>query len=302
MQTVARGDACTAGDSLKRPPIIWHMRLFTVIKPVDPPRGPESSSWRYLWGSEDLAILCLTATTGLNIVKQSLEYSELMDYPMLDRYYSNQNMLTPIIEVLAIRHRPALFLMLAVKEMPARFDPVSYDFPIIVCDISPFKSYPDEYLCISGDNMFVQQVLLLRNDTRQVRDDKLELLATHCGRLVNPFQRPPEFSVRHDPRQASAGLDRVYWPKNRVTGRSLVGQNYIIFYLTEMWPGGTSAVIPAADVAQIRTLFPGAPILGGRGKCFMANQNISLNTQSTQHSSALQMRPTTTVVTVLCFG
>ncbi|GAV07450.1 hypothetical protein RvY_17281 [Ramazzottius varieornatus] len=141
----------------------------------------------------------------------------------------------------------------------------------------------------------VKWVLLLWNDTTQVRDDKLGHLAAHCGRLVNPFPRPEDFPMRADSRQANVGLDKVYWPTNRIHGSSSVGQNYIIFYLTEMWPGGTSAVIPAADVAQRRTLFPAAPILGGRGKCFMANQNILLNAQSTQHSSALQMRPTTTV-------
>lgn len=84
----------------------------------------------------------------------------------------------------------------------------------------------------------MQQVLLLRNDTRQVRDDKLEHLAAHCGKLVNPFRRPEEFLLKTDPRQANVGLDRVYWPRNRIHGSSTVGHNYIVFYLTEMWPGG----------------------------------------------------------------
>ncbi|GAV07446.1 hypothetical protein RvY_17279 [Ramazzottius varieornatus] len=106
MKTVSRGGACSAETSEKLSPLIWHMRLFAVVKPVDPPRGAESSSCRYLWGSEDKTVLCLAATSGLRIAKQSLEYSELMDYPMLERYYTNHNMLTPTVEVLSIRHRP----------------------------------------------------------------------------------------------------------------------------------------------------------------------------------------------------
>ena len=72
-----------------------------------------------------------------------------------------------------------------------------------------------------------------------------------------------------------------------------------------MWPGGTSKECPVADTALLRELFPEAPILGGRGKHFVANQTIPVQTAGQSPTGAtcgaLKKLSIPTVVTVLVF-
>ena len=158
---------------------IWHLRLFTVLKPLQ-----QNVLDHNLWSSEDMTLLFFPKNAKIQFTKGPIEYSDLMEYPMLERYYTNHNMLTPIIEMINHRHRPK-FLLLAVKELPENFQPVVYDFPIIVCDVSPFKNYPEEFLCFNGgEDVKVFQVVLDVGDSRATRDEKIQALRHCCGPAI----------------------------------------------------------------------------------------------------------------------
>ncbi|OQV22881.1 hypothetical protein BV898_03313 [Hypsibius exemplaris] len=154
---------------------IWHLRLFTILKP-NHCNPAETSS---IWSSEDLTLLFFPKNCNISFTRGPIEYSDLMNFPMLERYYSNRNMLIPIIEILNQRYHPK-FLLLSMKELPEDFQPVSYGFPIVVCDISPFKNYPEEFLCMTGETK-IFQVVLEMNDSRSARDEKIRTLQQRCG-------------------------------------------------------------------------------------------------------------------------
>lgn len=245
-----------------------------------------------------MTLLFLSHSLTHNVTKGPLEYSDLMEYPMLDRYYANHNMLTPTIEMLAHRHKPK-FLLLAVRDLPQNLQPIVYSFPIIVCDISPFKTYPEEFLCLSGDNVRVWQMVLQAGDPRSVRDDKIRALHKQCTVDLIDHSSFRQDGVRAS-QQNVTQINKIYQEGQRCNGQ------YMLFYLTEMWPGGTSKQCPQADTHLLRTLFADTPLLGGRGKHFIANEIIQQGADSSTSGppsvGVLQRLYIPTVITVVRFS